>query len=200
MAMGSRSDAVVGFDQLTQINSRSWVGDTLQEQGSEAKMRKIRNVWVVVADGAKARFYAPNDDVTGFEAAGPVIALSKDAKLRSRELKSDRPGRSLGSSRTGIRHAIEPKHDHHKMEKHRFAVALAEALDRALSAGVFDDLVIVAPRRSLGEMRTLMPDRVKARVQEELAKDLTRNSADELWEKLAPTIVPLATRRRKRAA
>lgn len=163
-------------------------------------MRKIRNVWVVVADGAKARFYTPNDKVSGFEATGPVIALSRGARLRSRELKSDRPGRSVSSTRNGLRHAIEPKHDHHKLEKHRFTAALTEALDRALSDAAFDDLVIVAPRRSLGEIRILLPDHVKARVQGEVAKDFTRHSADELWKILAPTITPLATRKRRRVA
>jgi protein required for attachment to host cells len=164
------------------------------------QMRKIRNVWVVVADGAKARFYTPNDNVSGFQPAGPVIALSRGAKLRSRELKSDRPGRSVSSSRNGLRHAIEPKHDYHKLEKHRFTVALAEMLDRALSEDAFEDLIIVAPRRSLGEMRILLPDHVKSRVQGEVAKDLTRDSAEQLWEKLAATITPLATRKRRRVA
>jgi protein required for attachment to host cells len=163
-------------------------------------MRKIRNVWVVVADGAKARFYTPNDNLSGFQAAGPVIALSRGAKLRSRELKSDRPGRSIGSTRNGIRHAIEPKHDHHKLEKHRFTAAVTDLLDRALREGAFDDLVIVAPRRSLGEMRILLPDHVKARVQQELAKDLTRHSAGELWKKLAATVAPLSTRKPRRVA
>ena len=158
-------------------------------------MRKKRNVWIVVADGAKARFYTPNDDLSGLEAAGPVIAFSKGAKLHSRELKSDRPGRTVSSARNGIRHAIEPKHDYHKLEKHRFTVAVAQALDRALSKNAYDDLVIVAPRRSLGEMRQLLPDHVKARVQQELAKDLTRNSAAALWQKLAETVTPLSMRR-----
>jgi protein required for attachment to host cells len=163
-------------------------------------MQKRRNVWVVVADGAKALFLTPNDEVSGFEPAGPAMLQSKEAKLRSRELKSDRPGRSVSSSRNGIRHAIEPKHDHHKMEKHCFSLALTGVLDKALSKGAFDDLVIVAPRRSLGEMRSLLSDNVKARVQQEVAKDLTRHSVDALWEKLAATVSPLSTRKPRRTA
>lgn len=163
-------------------------------------MKKIREVWVVVADGAKARFYATNEDISALEAAGPAIAVSAVAKLRSRELKSDRPGRSASSSRTGLRHAIEPKHDHHKMEKHRFTQAVSKHLEAALSRRAFDDLVIVAPRRSLGELRALLPDRVKARVRAEMAKDLTRQPAHKVWEQLAATVTPLCTRRRKAMA
>jgi hypothetical protein len=49
-------------------------------------------------------------------------------------------------------------------------------------------------------MRILLPDHVKSRVQGEVAKDLTRDSAEQLWEKLAATITPLATRKRRRVA
>jgi protein required for attachment to host cells len=159
-------------------------------------MKKIREVWIVVADGAKARFYATNDDVSALEPVGPSIAVSAAAKLPARELKSDRPGRSGNSSRTGLRHAIEPKHDHHKMEKHRFTQAVSRHLERALNQLAFDDLIIVAPRRSLGELRTLLPERVKARVQAEVAKDLTRQPADMVWEEVAATARPLCTRLR----
>ena len=163
-------------------------------------MKKIREVWVVVADGAKARFYTANHKMSAFEPVGPSIAISTDAKLHARELKSDRPGRSISSSRTGLRHAIEPQHDYHKMEKHRFTQAIAEHLESALNRQAFDGLVIVAPRRSLGELRTLLNDAVKARVQAEVAKDLTRESAEMLWEHLAATVTPLCTRRRETTA
>jgi len=163
-------------------------------------MKKIREVWVVVADGAKARFYAVNDDMSALQPAGRSIGVSAAAKLRSRELKSDRPGRSLASSRTGLRHAIEPKHDYHKMEKHRFTQAIGRYLERALSRHAFDDLIIVAPRRSLGELRTVLSDQVKARVQGEVAKDLTRQPAEKVWEHVAATVKLLCTRRRTIAA
>ena len=164
------------------------------------QMKKIREVWVIVADGAKARFYATNDDISALQPVGPSLAVSASAKLRARELKSDRPGRGVSSGRTGLRHAIEPKHDHHKMEKHRFTQAVSRHLERALNQQAFDDLVIVAPRRSLGELRTLLPDRVKARVQSEVAKDLTRQSAEMVWEEVAATVKPLCTRLRRTMA
>jgi hypothetical protein len=49
-------------------------------------------------------------------------------------------------------------------------------------------------------MRILLPDHVKARVQAEVAKDFTRQSTDQLWQKLAATVTPLATRIRRRVA
>jgi protein required for attachment to host cells len=186
--------------ELTQINSSPQVARYRSWKERGVPMRKKRSVWVVVADGAKAVFYTPNSELSGFQPAGPVIALSPAAKLQSRQLKSDRPGRTLSSARNGVRHAIEPKHDYHKLEKHRFTAELVDRLNRALTDNAFDDLIIVAPRRSLGEMRILMSDQVKARIQTELAKDLTHHSSDELWRKLATTVVPLVTRTRRKAA
>jgi len=42
------------------------------------------------------------------------------------------------------------------MEKHRFTQAISKHLERALNRQAFDDLVIVAPQRSLGELRGLL--------------------------------------------
>jgi protein required for attachment to host cells len=151
-------------------------------------MKKTNHIWIVVSDGAHARFLTPNDDIAGFQPVGPGELNSPAAQLRARQLKSDRPGRSFGSSRSGVRHAIEPKHDYHKMEKHDFSAAVAHALDQARGQRAFEALVLVAPHRSLGELRSLLPDRVKACVREEIAKDLTGNTSDVLWKKLAPVV------------
>ena len=53
-------------------------------------MKKIKDVWVVVVDGAKARFYETNDDISALQPVGPSIAMAAASKLRSRDLKSMR--------------------------------------------------------------------------------------------------------------
>ena len=50
----------------------------------------------------------------------------------------------------------------------------------------FDDVVLVAPRRSLGELRGLLSKRVLSRVRLEIPKDLTNKSPVEIWRRLAP--------------
>jgi protein required for attachment to host cells len=112
--------------------------------------------------------------------------VSPQSRQHSRDLKSDKPGRGFSSSRSGVRHAFEPPHDYHKLEKHRFMATLATALDPACSRREFDDLVLVAPRRSLGELRGLLSKRVQARVREEVAKDLTNEPVGRLQRRLGP--------------
>ena len=151
-------------------------------------MRKKHNIWVVVADGAHARFLAPDEQISGLQPAGPVELEATEEGRHSRDLKSDRPGRSFGSSGTGVRHAIEPKHDYHKMEKHKFAVEIADVLDHAALRNEFDSLILVAPSRSLGELRELLSKHVKDRLKHEVPKDLIKTPAPELWAAVEPAV------------
>lgn len=145
---------------------------------------KRPRTWIVVADGARARFFVPSDDGRKLVAARPADMVAPRSRGHARDLESDRPGRSYASSRTGARHALEPAHDPHKLEKHKFAAALAEALDCACGRREFDQLVLVAPRRSLGELRGLLSARVQRAVGMEIAKDLTNETTAGLWRRL----------------
>jgi protein required for attachment to host cells len=151
-------------------------------------MKTRKRIWVVVADGTRARFFTPGETLRGLKSAGPIELAAPDGNRYSRDLKSDRPGRNFSSARGGVRHSIEPQHDYHKLEKHKFTVQVAEILDKAVAEDAFDGLVLVAPRRSLGEFRDVLPGRVKARIRHELGKDLTANTPSELWKKLAPAV------------
>ncbi len=149
-------------------------------------VRKRTRTWIVVADGARARFFAASDDGSKLLPARAADMVAPLNRLPARELKSDKPGRSYSSSRSGVRHAFEPPHDYHKIEKHRFSAAVAEALHEASEGKAFDRLVLVAPRRSLGELRRLLSDRVKKQVDQEIAKDFTNETVARLWSRLQP--------------
>ncbi len=144
--------------------------------------------WIVVADGARARFFRPDEESAKLVPAGLPDMVAPQSRQRARDLKSDKPGRSYSSSRSGVRHALEPPHDYHKLEKHRFMATLATTLDAACSRREFDDLVLVAPRRRLSELRGLLSKRVQGRVREEVAKDLTNEPASRLRQRLGPLL------------
>jgi protein required for attachment to host cells len=147
---------------------------------------KRSRTWIVVADGARARFFAPSADAKKFVSVKSADMVAPASRQHVRDLKSDKPGRSYSSSRSGMRHALEPPHDYHKLEKRRFTASLAEALDAAYEREEFDQLILVAPRRTLGELRGLLSKRVQANVRKEIAKDLTNETAAGLWRHLAP--------------
>ena len=153
-------------------------------------MAKRPNTWIVVADSARSRFFAPSDDMKKLVAVRSADLVSPGSRELASELKSDKPGRSYSSSRSGVRHALEPPHDYQKLEKHRFIAELAKELDVACGRQEFDNLILVAPRRSLGELRTLLPRRVKDCVRAEIARDLTKETPAGLFRRLKELLVP----------
>jgi protein required for attachment to host cells len=151
-------------------------------------MAKNKTLWIVVADGARARFFTLDHERPGLATAGIPDLVSAEVHGHERDLKSDHPGRSFASARSGVRHAIEPRHDFHKSEKHKFSAELAEFLEHARRKRQFEALVLVAPRRSLGELRGLLSEGVRASLRDEVPKDLTKHSLAGLWRQLSPVI------------
>jgi len=160
-------------------------------QAPDMEARRKRTL-VVVADGARARFLKPSEDLRKLVPADDADMLSPQARRPSRDLVTDKPGRGFSSMRDGVRHGFEPVHDYHKLEKRKFTARLAETLDQACAAKKFDRLVLVAPRRSLGELRTLLSPRVQKAVSHEIAKDLTASTPAALRRALASALPPAA--------
>lgn len=143
---------------------------------------------IVVADSAKARFLKESEDHRKLVPAGDADMLAPKARRPDRDLVTDKPGRGFSSARDGRRGGFESPHDPHKLEKHNFTAELADRLDQACSSRQFDRIVLVAPRRSLGELRTLLSPRVRQAVSHEVAKDLTASSPTALRRALADAL------------
>lgn len=146
---------------------------------------KPRKTWVLVADGARARILENAGNGTGLKPAmGYDFAKSHAA---THEAMADKAGRSA-SPGSGSHHAVEPKTDWHTFEKHLFAKELAEVLKVALDKAAFDDLVLVAPPKALGELRAALDGRVKDHVCAELCKDLTHLTVHEMHDHLGSAV------------
>src|SRR5436190_11198140 len=156
-------------------------------QAPDLKPRHQRTL-IVVADGAKARFLQESVDHKKLVPADKADLLAPAARRPDRDLVTDKPGRGFSPASDGRRGNFETQHDPHKLEKHKFAVQLADWLDKACSAKRFDRIVLVAPRRSLGELRTLLSSRVRKAVSYEVAKDLTAASPTSLRKALADAL------------
>jgi protein required for attachment to host cells len=143
-------------------------------------MKPIRT-WILVADGARARFLKNLGPGKGLEAA-------LDSELQqhlppNREIVTDKPGRGSGPAGGG-RHALAPRTDWHTFEKARFAHEVAGVLDKARAADRFDRLVLVAPPKVLGWLRQELPKATYEKVTGEIAKDLTHAEDADLREQL----------------
>lgn len=138
---------------------------------------KPRKTWVLVADGARARILQSNGSGGGLSSALNFDFAASHAP--SRDFGSDKPGRGQGAGGVA-QHAKPPRVDWHTYEKHLFAKELAKALEEALRECAFDDLVLVAPPKALGELRQALANDVMSRVTSEIGKDLTHLSVHDV--------------------
>ena len=132
---------------------------------------KPTRTWVLIADGARARILENLGPGHGLTARDGLVFHGDHSATH--DLVSDRQGRSFSSHGPG-RSAIEAHTDPHRDLKTKFANRLAEALTNGLEQNAFDRLVIVASPVTLGDLRSVISDRVRAKVVGEVAQDLTK--------------------------
>lgn len=128
------------------------------------------HTWIVVADAGRARIF--EDSGRAGDRLGPERQDIATPTPPSREIASDRPGRAFDSAGEG-RHAMEPPTDPSRHAKAEFARELVHTLDDARKRGDFEELVIAAPPAFLGDIRSFMPEPLRACVRHEINKDFT---------------------------
>lgn len=137
--------------------------------------------WVLIGDGRRALFFVNHGDATLPDLR--VLETRIDENPPTREQGSDRPGRAF-SGKGGIRSAVEDA-DWHEIEETRFARAMADRINAAAESGDFSEIVIVAPPRTLGEIRKDLSKKAQEKVIGELHKDLTRHPLPAIEKALA---------------
>jgi protein required for attachment to host cells len=138
--------------------------------------------WVLIADGGRARVLENRGPGKGLQAADGMV-FERELPP-SREILSDRPGRSIES--VGMaRHAIENASDPHRELKRGFAKRLCEVLESKLEEGAFQRLVMVAPPVTMGDLRQALPAKLQKAVVGELVEDLTKVPNDRVPRHLA---------------
>lgn len=144
--------------------------------------------WILVCDGARGRVYSHEGPGSGLI----VVSSAEHPETHgyTRDLGSDRPGRTFDSTETGGRHALSPRADWHNFEKTRFAAQMAAVVEKAAAAKSFDRLVVVAPPRVLGDLRQALGTHSQALLAGELDKDLTHFEGAELIGHLGQWVKP----------
>lgn len=143
-------------------------------------MRAVKT-WILIADGARARILENDGPGHGLK---PVPDCEFEAdRLRDQDIDADRPGRAFDSHGQG-RHAMEAPTSPARKAKEIFARQLVTHLEKALAKQAFERLVVVAPAKTLGDIRAALPKDLAARLTGELAKDLTKIRNDDMAEHL----------------
>jgi protein required for attachment to host cells len=146
------------------------------------KLKIPHNAFVFVGDGRKALFLR-NDGDEKFPNL-KIERVFEDENPSTHEQGSERPGRV---KEAGNRSAVEPT-DWHEIEQHRFTRKVAAAMEREIRAGKIKALVVVAPPRTLADLRNALHADVKARVIAEINKDLTKHPIGEIEKHLTEDV------------
>jgi protein required for attachment to host cells len=141
----------------------------------------IPTTWIVVADGELARFHLYAGRETKLEPALPFEMRAPNPSTQ--EQGADRPGRVFDSGGQA-RQAIQPHADWHRETKRKFARDIAALLGEKAREKAFQRLILIAPPKTMGDLREALDDMTAACVKSEITKDLTHLSARELHDYL----------------
>lgn len=139
-------------------------------------MRISHDALVLVADGRKSLFLRNDGD-----ADYPNLIVEDQrahADLEDREIKTDAAGRA--SSPVGGRQSSVDEPNYHQLEEDRFAADTATLLGKRAQSSDFEQLIIVAPPRTLGELRRHFDKAVQAKIVAEIDKDLVNHPIDQV--------------------
>jgi protein required for attachment to host cells len=143
--------------------------------------------WIAVADSAHATIYAQT--APGAPLAAVPDGVLTSPNLKGREIVSDRPGRSFDSAGQG-RHAMESEVDPRRQETIAFVREVAARLEDHAKRGDFDRLILVAPPRTLGELRAALGKNAASRIAAEIPKDFVALRPDDLHRRIEDELRP----------
>jgi protein required for attachment to host cells len=147
-----------------------------------SKLSIPRDALVFVGDGQKALFLRNAGDATLLNLTTAHVLT--DENPPTHEQGTDRPGRAFQSADKTKRSGMETT-DWHELEKERFARRVALALEQMVRGEKVKAIVVVAPPRTLAELRHAFHADVKNRIVAEIDKDLTKLPVDQIEKHLA---------------
>lgn len=133
-------------------------------------MPLINNALVLVTDGRKTLFFRNEGDQNQIDLRTEAHDERDDADF-NRDLAADAPGVSFQSAGPG--RATYEETDFKQLEEDRWAHSAADEVNRRALANDFEAIAIIAPPKTLGELRKKLHKEAERRVVVEIAKEMT---------------------------
>lgn len=128
-----------------------------------------KSTWFLVARRSGATIFSNYGRGTALEVVAEIE--NPEGKLQSSEIETDRPGRSFDRAGHG-RHGLSSEETAREHIEHMFAKRLADFLEKNRCENVFDQLIVVAGPRLLGEMRSALSKATQKLVTLEVNKEI----------------------------
>jgi protein required for attachment to host cells len=142
----------------------------------------VRNgAWVVIGDGKKALVLHNAGDAELINLRR--VSVREQVNPGTRDQGSDAAGRA--SNTVSGRGESMAETDWHEIEEARFAAAIADDINAAAREHLFKELVVIAPPKTLAELRREWSKDTEKLIVAELAKDYTHHPIPEIERLLA---------------
>jgi protein required for attachment to host cells len=145
----------------------------------------MQPTWILVADRARARLFAPSPDGAALNVLQDFI--NPEGRKPEDAYSYDRPPRSMDSVGPA-RHAIEPQTTAEEKVALRFAQELNEVLEQGRVNHRYERLILAAPPKFLGTLQNAMGKQVRSCVVGQVDKDLSMLAPSEIKQRLAPQL------------
>lgn len=139
-------------------------------------MQVPHDAYVAVADGEKMLLFRNQGDREHLHLT--LLEEAQRESLANRDQRRDVPGRSFSS--VGPGRSAYDEADSRQIGEDRFAAATAEMLNERALENEFESLIIVAPPRTLGELRKYYHGELNRRLIGEIDKNLTNAPVPEI--------------------
>lgn len=134
--------------------------------------------WIVIADGARARFFHRVRPGLRLEELTDLAFTAAGARKLYRHATAVHDGANHGD------HRHHERHDGHDDDEQHFLAHIAGRINLAMTANAYGRLVICAPPRALGVLRNHVTEVARERIIMELDKDIVRDNVRDIDERL----------------
>ena len=149
----------------------------------------VRNgAWVVVGDGKKALVLHNAGDAELINLRR--VSVREQSNPATRDQGSDAAGRA--SNTVNGRGGSMAETDWHTVEEARFAASLADDINKASREHLFKELIVIAPPKTLAELRHEWSKETEKTIVAEIPKDYTNHPIPDI-EKLLVSHRPSST-------
>jgi len=138
-------------------------------------------ITIVVANQGQAQIYETQR--LGEKLDSVANLTNTSAHLTEHDLATDASGRGMNRA-TGIHQTYGPGPVLRQTATHRFAQAIADALDEKMNKGDQSKTILVAEPRFLAEIKRACTRRVLENIARELPKDLAHEPTQRIIERL----------------
>lgn len=154
---------------------------------------KALKTWVLVADGMSACVYAATGATGPHEARLAPVPAGHFNRHDTRRYFGAEPSTGFANARGDAHHAIGSHERRARLAQMEFLQEVTTWLGASDQAACFENLIVAASPRILGELRAAMPAALQRKVIHEIHADLTKAPIKEIESRVLGYLTAIQT-------